>query len=173
MKKPVRKTKPVQQTRWEIFLPARLGPNRIVKKIIGGITYTRKERRPELPFNQNTRMNWRVKAKIAADWRSFTALTARSQSVPTLKKVKISAIFHRKVIGRADWDGDVTRLKHLIDGLVDAGIAPDDRRAFMTYGSIDEQKMDERGIGVTLILEDMSDGTGNVCTSTKGKRTQR
>ena len=59
------------------------------------------------------------------------------------------------------------------DGLVDAGIVPDDRRAFVTYGKIDEQKMDERGIGVTLILEDMSDVTGNVCASTKGKRTQR
>lgn len=153
MKVSKRRSTKTSLQRWEVFLPALPGPPRVVKKRIDGLEFRAKVRRLELPVNQNERLHWRVKAKLTAEWRKHTASILLKERIPKLQKVRISAIMHRRVIGKADWVNDAERLKAPVDAMVELGIIPDDRREFVSYGSIDEQKMDERGVGITLIIE--------------------
>lgn len=145
-------TEPVP-LRFEIFLPARLGPPRKRTRTINGVKIQVRVQQHELPPNQNERLHYRVKAKIIADWRQAACAAAIEHQLPHLQRVKISAIVHRKVVGKADASGDLERIKSLVDGMVDAGVVPDDRRAFCEYGTIEEQKQDARGLGITLIIE--------------------
>lgn len=146
--------------RFEVFLPARLGPPRKRARTINGVKISVKVRQHELPPNQNDRLHHMVKAKIMADWRQASCAAAIEHQLPHLQRVKISAIIHRKVVGRADITGDYDRIKAPVDGLVDAKVIPDDRRSFVEYGTIEEQKQDARGLGITLIIEPLPEREG-------------
>ncbi|MGH2362423.1 MAG: hypothetical protein ACRDGM_18015 [bacterium] len=72
---------------------------------------------------------------------------------PPWKRTRLSAIIYRSVLGRADEDNDRSRLKPIIDGLVDAGLVPDDRREYVELGKVSEAK--RKWPGIMMLAEEL------------------
>lgn len=140
--------------RWELWFARRLGPPRKKTVTRYGFKHTTRVRRPELPPNANDRLHWRVKAPWIAEWRKAGCAAAVAHRMPDLGRVCISAVIYRSHIGRADADGDLARLKPIVDGLVDAGVVPDDRRQFVEYGPMIEHRATGEP-GILLIIEEV------------------
>lgn len=102
------------------------------------------------PPSPNARMHFMKRAGYNKRWRELVALQAWLNGVPKMQRIKVSAVIIRRALGRADEDNDRSRLKPVIDGLVDAGVIPDDRRGCVVWGDVTE----ERGkAGLRLIVE--------------------
>ncbi|MGK9222045.1 MULTISPECIES: hypothetical protein [unclassified Microbacterium] len=82
------------------------------------------------PLSMNYRMHHHVKAKITADLRAQAA--ARAASFPASRHVEVQLTWVVTDKRRRDEENIVATLKPLCDGLVDAGVVPDDVPAFMT-----------------------------------------
>jgi hypothetical protein len=133
---------------WQLWFPARLGPPR--RRKVKGISV--RTRRPELPPTQNDRLHHFVKARWVKEWRDAAGWAAVQRRLPTLQRVRISAVIYRRAIGTADASNDLERLKPLVDGLVDAGVVPDDKRLYVEYGAVEERRGDH---GILLIVEEV------------------
>ncbi len=81
------------------------------------------------PLTSNQRMHWARKAKITAQVRDTAALACRRFGPAERVEVSLSWIVRTK--HRRDADNIVPTLKALCDGLVDAGIVPDDTPEYM------------------------------------------
>lgn len=92
-----------------------------------------------MPPSPNDKMGWRKKASETKVWREMARLKATSAGVPSMDKVKVSAVFTRRNLGVADEDNDHGRLKPIIDGFRDAGVIANDTRGFVVWGDIDEE----------------------------------
>lgn len=81
------------------------------------------------PLTENQRLHHHAKARIVKDVRLTGALLARGLRGSGRVEVTLTWIVpdHR----RRDEDNIVPTLKALCDGLVDAGVVPDDTPAFM------------------------------------------
>jgi hypothetical protein len=98
----------------------------------------------------NARLSVRARIQAVKLWRERAAWHARQAGLPRLERARLSAVFTRRALGVADEDGDHARCKMLVDGLVRAGVLPQDTRSHVEWGPILEQ----RGLpGVTLIVE--------------------
>lgn len=136
---------------WRLWLPAMPGPPRKVVKIIDGVKFTARVRRPELPPSPNDRMHFRAKGPIVKAWREAACAAAKSAGIPNLARIRFSAVIYRTRLGHADEDNDRSRLKPAIDGLRDAGVIANDTRGFIEHGPVTEEK---GPVGVLLIVED-------------------
>lgn len=109
-----------------------------------------------MPANDNDRRSWHwsTRAKHDEEWHGRVWLACLDLRVAKdLKKIRVSAVFVRRALGVADPDNDRARLKPLIDGLVLAGVVPNDNYRYVDLGSCTE----ERGpSGLRLIVEDLS-----------------
>lgn len=78
-------------------------------------------------FTSNDRLHWRARARKTRELREIAAWTARAQHTPRFVQARVVAHVSYPTNGRAD-PGNVvgTVLKALVDGLVDAGVFPDD-----------------------------------------------
>ena len=102
------------------------------------------------PPSPNARMHIYAKSKSNKQWRRFAGLAARYQEIPPQQRIRLSAVIVRRALGVADEDNDRARLKPVVDGLVDAGVIPNDHRGCVEWGSVDE----ERGpAGLRLVIE--------------------
>jgi crossover junction endodeoxyribonuclease RusA len=94
------------------------------------------EYRIDLPFtkplNLNDRAHWRVKAKVTAGWRMHGSHQAQLAHVPPLPHFTVELHYVPRDKRRRDPENLIASLKPLVDGLVDAGIAPDDTPEFYT-----------------------------------------
>ncbi|RLP70894.1 hypothetical protein D9V30_00205 [Mycetocola reblochoni] len=81
------------------------------------------------PLTANQRLHWAKKAKITAAVRRVAA--AHFRDFPPVARVRVELEWHVLTAHRRDVDNIVPTLKALADGLVDAGIAPDDTPQFM------------------------------------------
>ncbi|MFI8085965.1 hypothetical protein ACIF6L_34885 [Kitasatospora sp. NPDC086009] len=79
-------------------------------------------------LNANGRLHWRVAARRRSAIRDAAAWTARRHKVPALGRARIAFIVHPKTRGRFDPHNWYPSAKAAIDGLVDAGVLPDDDR---------------------------------------------
>lgn len=105
------------------------------------------------PLSQNDHVSLKARMRDTKRWREQAAISARAQGIPKLQRVRLSAVFYRSRIGLADEDNDRGRLKHVVDGLVRAGLLPNDTRAFVEWGDVTE----ERGpTGFALVIEALS-----------------
>ena len=105
-----------------------------------------------LPEADNVRRRWHWARRAAHDkaWRTEAALKAQAARIPGLYRVRLSAVIYRPRLGVADPRNDQARLKVIEDGLVDAGIVPNDTYRYVEVGAIRE----ERGApGVLLVVE--------------------
>lgn len=148
--------RPERPTRWELFFAAR--PE--IPAALLGVTKSGKPKKqpPRLPPNINERraMHPMVEKKTVAYWRELVPMEVRRQhGMRRLEQARISAVIYRRSLGVADGSGDAERLKPLVDGLVDAGVLPNDRRSEVSYGAVDEQHIGYRGPGMLLIVEEL------------------
>jgi Holliday junction resolvase RusA-like endonuclease len=81
------------------------------------------------PLTSNQRLHWAAKAKITAKVRAEAA-EVFAQDRPA-ERVEVTLTWFVKDKRRRDADNLVPTLKALCDGLVDAGIVPDDTPEYM------------------------------------------
>lgn len=81
------------------------------------------------PLTANQRMHWHKKANITRDVRTVAHL--HGLHFPKSERVEVTLRWVVKDKRRRDADNLVPTLKALCDGLVDAGIVPDDTPEYM------------------------------------------
>ena len=74
----------------------------------------------------NDRPHWAVKAKAVAYVRKLTWAAAKGRRLPRHKAVHITVFVQYPTGGRADPNNAEPMGKAAVDGLVDAGVIPDD-----------------------------------------------
>lgn len=89
----------------------------------------------ELPFTKqlslNDRTNRHVKAKLNAEWREAVAWLCTAQKIPACGRIKVELYYAPRFNRRRDQDNLVATLKPVVDGIVDAGVVPDDTQQFV------------------------------------------
>ena len=84
---------------------------------------------PGKPMSMNDREHWAAKASRTKDWRHAAALAARKVKPQPPSIVEVSIPFARN--GRRDPHNYAPTVKAIVDGLVDAGLWPDDPPEFV------------------------------------------
>lgn len=92
---------------------------------------------PGLPptTNSHGRAHWTVKAKLARKWRDLVVLAVGSNK-PSSPLLRAKLTLTRGSSADLDPDGLVSSFKHIVDGLIDAGVIANDRTkniGFPTY----------------------------------------
>lgn len=78
------------------------------------------------PLSLNGREHWRLKAQQVKAVRETTAWLARAAGIPPLGLVRVDLHYRPRDKRRRDPLNLVATLKPVEDGLVDAGVIPDD-----------------------------------------------
>jgi crossover junction endodeoxyribonuclease RusA len=78
------------------------------------------------PLNLNDRAHWRVKAARVAEVRTATAWAAKNAKIPPLARFTAELHYAPRDSRRRDPENLIATLKPAVDGLIDAGVAPDD-----------------------------------------------
>lgn len=78
------------------------------------------------PLTPNARVHWAVKARVTREMRHMAYLCAKRAEIPPLGKSAVLVTWFPPDRRRRDTNSLVTATKAWIDGLVDAGIWPDD-----------------------------------------------
>lgn len=81
---------------------------------------------PNLWLTANGRMHWAPKAKRTRALRDLAHVTAKAERIGTLGSTHVAAFIGYTRNGKADPANAAPTVKALIDGLVDAGVWPDD-----------------------------------------------
>lgn len=116
-------------------------------------------RRP--PLTLNDRMHHQTKARITRQVRNDACILARFKKVPLLQAVITELVWFKGDNRRADAVNIAATLKPLEDGLVDAGVLPDDSadRVLSSRTSVILKRDDpypERGPRMELRIRDAS-----------------
>lgn len=77
-------------------------------------------------LNANDRVHWRTRARITKALREAAAATARAAHIPPQERITIRAVLHPHDKRRRDPHNWYPSYKAAIDGVVDAGVIPDD-----------------------------------------------
>ena len=85
------------------------------------------------PLSLNDRMHWRAKAKIVRDVRDYVSTTLQAMEPGRADYVWIRLHYVPRDGRRRDSDNLVATLKACKDGVVDAGIVPDDTPDWITW----------------------------------------
>ena len=80
-------------------------------------------------LNLNTRQHWAAKARDTETVRSVTAMLCRD--LDEAQRVRVQLSYTPRDKRRRDADNLVGMLKPICDGIVDAGVVPDDTPEFM------------------------------------------
>jgi hypothetical protein len=109
-------------------------------------------------LNANHRRHWRVKARMVKAWRRAAAGEAGVGSpIPT--PVHVTVIVHRHHNrGYYDAGNYAPTAKAVLDGIVDAGVLPDDRNAYVIGPDLRAGEPWPAG-GVTVLLEPVTTAT--------------
>lgn len=78
------------------------------------------------PMSLNDRHTWQQKARLKKPYREAANILARAAKIPPCEKVRVTLIYTPKDRRRRDPLNLVATLKLVEDGLVDAGVVPDD-----------------------------------------------
>ena len=78
------------------------------------------------PLSLNDRPHWRTRARITKQLRAETATLARAHRVGRHQRIHVELVYRPAYARHRDADNTVPTLKPCIDGLVDAGVIPDD-----------------------------------------------
>jgi crossover junction endodeoxyribonuclease RusA len=89
-----------------------------------------------LPFltqlSLNDRMHHQVRAKAVKPWREAALVLVRHAKVPTCKRITVLLEYRPATNRRRDALNLAATLKPIEDGIVDAGVIPDDSGQFHT-----------------------------------------
>src|SRR4051794_39840417 len=94
-------------------------------------TWTLDIARPDEWVTANHREHFMVRAAKTKAWRDAAAVHARAAGIPALDKVRITAQECPSGNRRRDVDRVALTVKACIDGIVDAGVIPDDNTAHL------------------------------------------
>lgn len=91
------------------------------------------------PLSMNDRQHWRPKAKAVRAVREATYALARQARIPALGRVSIELHYAPRDNRRRDAINLAATVKPIEDGLVDAGVVPDDTAEYVepTHAVID------------------------------------
>lgn len=81
---------------------------------------------PDSWLSANERTHWSRRARVTRAWRSTTAALARDAGLPALQRAHVFAVLHHGDRRRRDPANSGPTVKAAVDGLVDAGVLPDD-----------------------------------------------
>lgn len=89
----------------------------------------------ELPFTKpmslNDRMIWPVKQKITREWREAAQVLTKAAKVPPLGKCSVLLVYEPRDARTRDPLNLVQSLKAVEDGIVKAGVVPDDNPKYV------------------------------------------
>ncbi|MFM1964922.1 MAG: phage Tortellini [Actinomycetota bacterium] len=85
------------------------------------------------PLTLNGRQHWATKARGVKEVRGTTATLARVLQIPACESIHVQLHYVPRDGRRRDADNLVGTLKPCIDGLVDAGVVPDDSPEYVTW----------------------------------------
>jgi len=85
------------------------------------------------PLSLNDRTHYMVKAKQVSSLRRAVHVLARAQNIPHLEKAHVTLHYQPRDKRRRDSDSLVATLKPAIDGIVDAGVIPDDTPEYVSW----------------------------------------
>ena len=87
---------------------------------------------PLFTLNSERAMHYHKRARLTKTWREAAYAAALGAKVPKMKSIDIMCVPHRKNRrNMADTGGHFPVAKACIDGLVDAGVIPDDGPEFV------------------------------------------
>lgn len=84
------------------------------------------------PLNLNQRMHWTQRAKITKAVRHEVMVRCRAARIPKAKHVTVQLVYRPRDRRRRDASNLTATHKPIMDGIVDAGIIPDDTPAYVT-----------------------------------------
>lgn len=84
-----------------------------------------------VPLNANERLHWAAKSGRTRDWRQLACVTARQARVPSMARARIVVTVSFPDKRRRDVHNLYPTAKALVDGLIDAGVLPDDDDAHL------------------------------------------
>jgi len=106
------------------------------------------------PLSLNGRMHWAQKAEITRKLRGYVTATAGARlHVPRCQRINVTLVYVPRDGRRRDRDNLVATLKPCIDGLVDAGIVPDDSPEYVTWGPPEIAKPNAKDPHLYLTIE--------------------
>ena len=103
-----------------------------------------------IPPGPNDSMSLRERMRTRKSWRVHGWLSASRAGIPPLQRIRVSAVFVRRAVGVADEDNDHARLKPILDGIVKAGVIPNDTRKHVEWGDVTEKRGPR---GLRLVIE--------------------
>lgn len=84
------------------------------------------------PLSSNQRMHWAKKARVTREIREGAALAIRAAGVPRCAKVRVRVLWAvSDPKRRRDPSNVMPTQKAVVDGMVDAGVVPDDTPEFV------------------------------------------
>lgn len=82
-------------------------------------------------LTSNQRPHWTARAGVTAEWRHLAAAQARHRRIPPLARARIVVEWVPATLVRHDPGNAYPMAKACVDGLVDAGVIPDDSAAYL------------------------------------------
>ena len=104
-------------------MSARLTPEAALRHWVLNLPLTK-------PLSLNSRQHWRVKAAEVATVREAARNLARAAKIPTLERISVELHYAPRDRRRRDSLNLIATLKPAEDGIVDAGVIPDDTPEF-------------------------------------------
>ena len=77
-------------------------------------------------LNPWQRMSWQEQRRTKVEWYDTVWLLCREQQIPTLERVELDISIYYPDRRLRDWDNGAVGFKLVQDGLVRAGVLPDD-----------------------------------------------
>jgi crossover junction endodeoxyribonuclease RusA len=102
-------------------------------------------------LNLNTRQHWAAKARDTETVRSVTAMLCRD--LDQAPKVRVQLSYTPRDKRRRDADNLVGMLKAICDGIVDAGVVPDDTPEFMVKEMPEIRPPEGKSARMELLVE--------------------
>lgn len=112
------------------------GPRRMTPTAVGDSPPTRTYRlslpwrRP--PLSENQRLNWQAKARITKEVRHTVGWLAKTAAIPACTHCEVRLCWAPNTRRKRDEDNPTPTYKAACDGIVDAGVVPDDEPRYMT-----------------------------------------
>lgn len=79
-----------------------------------------------LTANLERTKHWTYRARITKTWRDGTNVICRTQKIPAMQRAVIHIAWNPPDKGRRDAANSYPTCKAIVDGIVDAGVIPDD-----------------------------------------------
>lgn len=103
------------------------------------------------PLLANSRLHHQAKGRVVREWRRAGFVAARAAGVPRLSRVAVACWGRYPTRVLPDVDAPSPALKAVLDGVVDAGVIPDDRPPFVQSVTYYEP-IHERGCRPALVV---------------------